>query len=268
MDKTTDSESIHSDDSQISTEKNKPLLQELSNLEERPCKKIRILNEPIVENQDDFNEMFDAYQGDTRGLLGIQDQVEIEIKWTVEYEDHIELQWFMHKVIKADTKEFHSFKDPEDKSTESLPVRAPIVQVIDEENETSDLVFINKHEVYSIEYDSILLWRHQGDTWDLEENENSHLEDCTIDSKKPLRPQIENIINTKFVDLVKEHKTKLEKFSFQTQIEFGKQVLLFREKLTKNVIEFFEQGNSFMQEADINVVVSRTLLEIDEEKST
>lgn len=263
-------------------EHNKELHQQLvvATGEHRVVKKRRILNEPVVD-QDDIDDMEALARGDPRGALGIKDGFAMEIKWKIEYEEphpHFIYKWYPAVVTKAETGETHRFRD--EVNTNEY-VDSPVVTIkCQEDDEEGPYVFITPHEIYSEEHDCILLWRKKGDPWDMEVDEAE--EDPNGESidlnEGNIEQQVERIVSTMMVDVLSKYTDRFEKFSQVTQMDFGRETLRFKDVLTKKITAWFEarhkefeqtemltKSNIVLKSADIEGIVQDVFAEMNGE---
>lgn len=218
----------------------------------RPSKKPRILDETIVD-QDDVDHLSAIAKGDHRGALGVVDGMEIEIKWKYEYDDDRDdtFEWCKAVVVKAETGRDHRFIDEID-AGEFVDV--PIVSIkYDENEEPGDFCFISPHEVFAEPFDCIMLWRVQGDTWDDNTGDGDNDIGVSLDLQAPIEDQVDLIVSKMFVDILETYKSRFDSFSTNAQVDFGREVLRFKESLVKKLSEWIE--NKKTSSTDSNLVL-------------
>ncbi len=219
--------------------------------ERRLSKKRRVLNEPVVD-QDDIDDLEALTRGDPRGALGVKDGFPMEIKWKIEYEEptpHYVFKWFPATVLRAETGETHRFRD-EVNTNEYID--SPVVTIrCEDDEEEGEYVFISPHEIYSREYDCILLWRTRGDPWDIEVDEAEEDPNGeSIDLTEDISSQVERIVSTMMVDILSKYKDRFDKFSQVTQVNFGRETLKFKEVLTGKITAWFESKQKALEGSD------------------
>lgn len=249
--------------------------------ESRVSKKQRVLNEPVVD-QDDIDDLEALTRGDPRGALGVKDGFAVEIKWKIEYEEptpHHVFKWYPATVLKAETGETHRFRD---EVNTSEYVDSPVVTIrCDDDEEEGEYVFISPHEIYSREYDCILLWRKKGDPWDMEvdeseEDPNGESIDLTDGN---VGEQVDRIVSSMMVDILSKYKDRFDQFSQVTQVNFGRETLKFKKVLSGKITEWFERkqkafddgesqmlttANIVLKSSDIEDIVQEVFVEMNE----
>lgn len=248
--------------------------------ESRVSKKRRVLNEPVVD-QDDIDDLEALTRGDPRGALGVKDGFAMEIKWKIEYEEptpHHVFKWYPATVLKAETGETHRFRD---EVNTAEYVDSPVVTIwCEDDEEEGEYVFISPHEIYSREYDCILLWRKKDDPWDMEvdeseEDPNGESIDLTDGN---VGEQVDRIVSSMMVDILTKYKDRFDSFSQVTQVNFGRETLKFKKVLSGKITEWFErkhkalQGESQMlttanivlKSSDIEEIVQEVFIEMNE----
>lgn len=239
--------------------------------ENRVSKKRRIMKEPIV-NQDDIDDMEALAQGDPRGALGVKDGFRLEIKWKIEYEDptpHFEYKWYPAVVTKAQTGETHRFHD-EDNEEEYVDTPTVVIKSEDDAEE-GQYVFISPHEIYSRAHDCLLLWRNEGDDWDMEVDEGEDDDDGELGSSIDLTSgnigeQVDRIVSSMMVDVLGKYTERFNQFSQVTQVDFGRETLQFKDVLNRRITEWFEKKSKEFEEKELVCLSTVTLKKNDIEE--
>ena len=248
------------------TETNEDNNPELSNelslmtKEQRINKRPKILNEPIVD-QDIVDDMEDLVsKADLRNMVGLKNEMEIEIKWNIEYEDDTPSHdsWLKGKIVKLETGETHRFIDEENTDDfEDVTIVNVLCEGPSEPPTLEKLCFISKHEVYNTEYDSILLWRHIGDTYDetSDDDDDDNVDDIVFEytDETGLMKIAETICTNIFVNTLEKFKEKFEALPFLAQRDLETEIVRFKQVLVEKVCGFFRKN----QKVGHSVVLKR-----------
>lgn len=242
------------DDGDMVDDNNKELSQELALVtqEQRVIKKPKIINEPVVDQDvmDDMEKL--VTEGDMRGMLGLKKGKEIEMKWTIEYDDgEEEMKWYGAKIVNVDTGKTHRFRpepetdDEDDDEDDDEHVDAPVVQVqCHDDQEIHDVVFITPHEVFHIEYNFIMAWREPGDDWDESDESEDESEDVSFEyaNDGELKELASRVVSEMFVNTLEKFRERYEKLSVIAKNNLGCEILRFKQVLTEKIIGYFKSN--------------------------
>lgn len=252
------------DDDAMDDDNNPELSKELVLVtnEQRITKKPKIINEPVVD-QDVMNDMEKLVsEGDMRGMLGIKNGKEFEVKWTVEYDDGVEeYKWYKAKVVQAETGQTHRFRpepdsesesDDDEESEEELSgeeseeemVDAPVVKIKSlDDNEVHEVVFLTPHEIFHIEYNYIMAWREVGDDWDESDDESSDVEvHFEYENDTELKDLAGKLVSEMFVNTLEKFRDRYEKLSVIARNNLGCEILRFKQVLTDKIVSYFKSN--------------------------
>lgn len=200
-------------------------------------KKRRIMNEEMVD-QNIVDAMLNVTErSDLRSVLGVKDDLAIEVKWYIEYEDEENGNyWLDATVTKADTGKMHKFID-EDEFT-----YCPVVNIkYKDDEETKEVCFIGNNLLFDVDENSVVMWRNEGDDFD---DDDSDVEDVNFvfGDFEELEKDVRDFIPKIFINVLSKFKTQYESLPFNVRREWDAHILIMKDKLVEKIINFFKLG--------------------------
>lgn len=224
-------------------------------------------------------------KGDLRKKLCLKNDIELEVKWYIEYdtcseEDENESgeYWCSCKIVDCDTKKTHRFYENNMGLGDHQDV--PIVKIVyhDEDDPgVKEVCFLTDHIIYDIEHDSMLAWRKLGEdfeeSFDEESDSGDEVDPGTIEfsfeDKGDIRIAVEQIIANIFTDILAKHATMFNNLPFKQQQDWTAVIVVFKNKLVDKIVDFFEKSitedrNSVVLSSEIvNKLIDSTMEELD-----
>ena len=207
------------------------------------AKRERILNEEHVE-QEIVDAMIDVTDNtDLRSILKVENGMEIEIKWHIEYEEDDEQEsgnyWLGATVINKETGRKHKFIDDDDEEEFTY---TPIVQIkYDNDNDSiKDICFISDSMIYDIEEDCVVLWRNKGDDFDDESDPSDIF--FAFTNLEELEKEVSELVPNIIINVLSKFKTQYENLPFTVRREWDAHIVFMKDLLVKKIVEFFKKG--------------------------
>lgn len=216
-------------------------------------KKRKILKEKVVEHvlkdvkitDDEIVIVEDI--SDFRTVFGIENGLEIEVEWYLEYADDDEEEdgnyWLDATISKSDTGRNHKFIDEVNSDEFTY---TPVVEIkYTDTDDKSDVCFIGANLMYDIDNKCIIAWKKTCDEYpddddDDNVNENENDVNFVFHTIEELEEEVNKLVPKIFINVLSKFKVQYESLPFTVRREWDVQIVLIKDKLVKKLIDHFK----------------------------